>query len=218
MMVALVRYTFATMFHGQRYLAPVLLFLGALAVISRNDNGPLPPVYALCAGALFICATWLTMALISVEDPTHRAVTVVAAGRSIRVLLAAVAVALVSCLALTGAGLVLPLLLGTHTVEPADLGVGLEAHLVCACAGIAIGLLCSRLVIRRQGYAFVLALGLVMIMLLVRGLPVNTLFNLMADTPTAAAVTTRAGTLLAVAAALLAVSTAATHHIAVRRD
>jgi hypothetical protein len=218
MMVALVRYTFATMFHAQRYLAPVLLFLGALAVISRNDNGPLPPVYALCAGALFICATWLTMALISVEDPTHRAITVVTAKRSIRVLLAAVTVALISCIALTGAGLILPLLLGTHTVAPADLGVGLEAHLTCACAGIAIGLLCSRLVIRRQGYAFVLALGLVMITLLVRGLPVNTLFHLMANTPTAAAMTAQATALLAGTVALLLASTAATHHLAVRRD
>jgi hypothetical protein len=216
--IALVRYTFATMLHAQRYLAPVLLYLAALGVISRNDNGPLPPVYALCGGVLVICATWVTMALISVEEPTHRLITVVTAGRSSRVLLASVLVALISCLVLACAGLVLPLLLGTHPVTVADLVLGTEALLLCACVGITIGLLCSRLVIRRQGHAFVVALALVMIMLLVRGLPVNVLIRLMATTVHAADVLAEAAALLGAAVVLLVAGTVATQTISVRRD
>ena len=71
-MIALIRYTSATMLHSQRYLAPALLFLAAVGVSSSNDSGPLSPIYGLCAGALFVCATWFTIALISVEDPAHR--------------------------------------------------------------------------------------------------------------------------------------------------
>jgi hypothetical protein len=55
--------------------------------------------------------------------------------------------------------LVVPLLIGTHTIDAADLALGIEAGLTGACTGIAIGLLCSRLVIRRQGYALIAALA-----------------------------------------------------------
>ncbi len=110
-------------------------------------------------------------ALISVEDPAHRAITVVSARSSSRVLLASISVAVISCLILTVVGVVLPSLVGAHTVDVADLALGIEAELTGAGAGIAIGLLCSRLVIRRQGYALVAALALVMVALPVRGLP-----------------------------------------------
>lgn len=99
-MIGLIRYTAATMLHSQRYLAPVLLFMAALGVSSSNDSGPLPPIYGLGAGTLFVCATWLTIALISIEDPAHRAIIVVSARHSGKVLLASVSVALISCLVL----------------------------------------------------------------------------------------------------------------------
>jgi hypothetical protein len=37
-MIALIRYTSATMLHSQRYLAPVLLFMAAVGVSSSNDS------------------------------------------------------------------------------------------------------------------------------------------------------------------------------------
>jgi hypothetical protein len=94
-----------------------------VGVSSSNDSGPLSPVYGLCAGALFVCATWFTIALISVEDPAHRAITVVSARHSGRVLLTSVSVAVISCLILAVAGVVLPLLVGTHPVGAADLAL-----------------------------------------------------------------------------------------------
>lgn len=218
-MIALIRYTGATMLHSQRYLAPVLLFMAAVGVSSSNDSGPLPPIYGLCAGALFICATWLTIVLISVEDPAHRAITVVSAKRSSRVLLASVSVAVISSVILAVVGVVLPLLVGAHTVEAADLALGVESELTGAFAGIAIGLLCSRLVIRRQGYALIAALALVMIALLVRGLPpINVLLRLTANATKSADVLGRACGLFALAAAILVVSSLATQLIITHKD
>lgn len=218
-MIALIRYTSATMLHAQRYLAPVLLFMAALGVSSSNDSGPLPPIYGLCAGLLFVCATWFTIALISIDDPVHRAITVVSARNSGKVLLASVSVAVISCLMLAVAGLILPLLVGAHTVEAADLVLGIEAQLTGAFVGIAIGLLCSRLVIRRQGYALIVALGLVMAVLFVRGLPpVNVLLRLMANTATSAELITPAGGLLAIAAVILVASSIATQFITTRKE
>ncbi len=64
-MTPLIRYTFATMMHSQRYWAPVLLFIAAVGVSSSNDSGPLAPIYGVGEGALLVCATWFTIALIA---------------------------------------------------------------------------------------------------------------------------------------------------------
>lgn len=218
-MIALIRYTSATMLHSQRYLAPALLFMAAVGVSSSNDSGPLPPTYGLCAAALFVCATWFTIALISIDDPIHRAITIVSARHSGKVLLSSISVAGISCLVLTVVGLVLPLLVGTHTVEAADLVLGIEAELTGAAVGIAIGLLCSRLVIRRQGYALIVALGLVMAVLFARDLsPINVLLRLMANTTKSSDLVAPIGGLLAIAAVILVFSSIATQFVATRKE
>jgi hypothetical protein len=173
----------------------------------------------LCAGALFVGATWFTIALLSIEDPAHRAITVVSARHSGRVLLASVSVAVVSCLILTMVGVILPLLVGTHTVDLTDLVLGIEAQLTGASVGIAVGLLCSRLVIRRQGYALIAALALVMAALLVRGLPpLNVLLRLLANTTRSADLLGPVGGSLAIAAVTLVTSSIATQFITTRKD
>ncbi len=120
------------------------------------------------------CSVWLTVTLIGLEDRAHRSIVVISAGSHLRVLLATVATAATGCLLLTAAGLVLPLMLGAHTPGLADLALGIAAQLTCACTGMAIGLVCSRLIFRRPGHALVLALVLLLAVLLGKGVsPVN---------------------------------------------
>lgn len=160
-MTALVRYALALLVGGQGYLAPALLFATGLVVLTTNDRGPLAGTYAACALVLFAVMAWLTAALVNTEDATQRALTVVAAGGARRVLVAQVLAAVVACVALIGPGLGYPLVAGRHTVTAAAIAVGALAQLVCGCAGVAVGLVCSRLVVRRSGYALVAGLGLV---------------------------------------------------------
>lgn len=216
-MTALVRYVMATTLHTQRYLAPALLYLTVVVVATRGDSGPLPPLYGLLAGALLPCAAWLTMAVISVEDPGHYAITVVTAGRPVRVLLACVCVALICCLALTLAGLGLPLLLGHHDVGVFDLVLAAEAHLVCACVGVAVGLLCSRLLIPRQGHALLIAVVAVMVAILVPGSPANTLLRKMTEKADPAALVPWAAVDLAMGLAVLGAAVVVTERLASRR-
>lgn len=94
-----------------------------------------------------------------------------------------------------------------------------KPELTGACMGIAIGLLCSRLVIKRQGYALIVALGLVMTVLSVRGLPpVNVLLRLMFNTTNSADLIVPAAGLLAIAAVILICSSIATQFIATRTE
>ncbi|MFD6878412.1 MULTISPECIES: hypothetical protein [unclassified Streptomyces] len=218
-MIALIRYTFATALHTQRYLAPVLLFTGLMGVLTVNGSGPLPPAYASSAGALFICSTWLTVALMSLDDTAQRAIMVVTAGRSLSVLLAAISTTLLSCLVLMVFGLFFPLWMGSYDVQPVDFLLGMEAQLTCALAGIAIGVLCSRLVFRRQGYALAAALALVMVAVFTKNLPpVNQLFQLMSASSNSGDILAPAGRMLAVSAVLLAAFTALTQYFATRKD
>jgi hypothetical protein len=156
----------------------------------------------------------------SLDDPPQRAIVVVTAGgRSLTVLLAAIGTALLSCLVLMVFGLLFPLWMGDYVVTATDLLLGIEAQLTCALVGIAIGVLCSRLVFKRQGYALVAALALVMGSLFIKGMPpVNRLFTLMSTTPDAAKLLAPAGIMLAISAMVLAVFTAATQFIAGRRE
>ncbi|CAL9603161.1 hypothetical protein SUDANB120_05483 [Streptomyces sp. enrichment culture] len=219
-MIALIRYTFATMLHTQRYVAPLLLFMGLMGVLTANGNGPLPAAYASSAGAMFVCSTWLAMAVVNLDEPPQRAITVVTAGgRPLRVLLAAIGTVLLSCLALMVVGLAFPLWLGDHAVTASDLLLGIEAQLACALTGTAIGVLCSRQVFTRQGHAVVAALALLMGALFPKGLPpVNRLFTLMATTSDAAPLLAPAGAMSALSALLLTAATAATHFTGRRRQ
>ncbi|MGH3846169.1 MAG: hypothetical protein ACRDS0_32835, partial [Pseudonocardiaceae bacterium] len=77
----------------------------------------------------------------------------------------------------------------------------------------------SRLVIRRQGYALIAAVGLVMIALLVRGLPpINALLRLTANAPQSADVLGPACGLLAIGAVILVVASLATQFITTHRE
>jgi hypothetical protein len=218
-MTALIRYYVTTMLLSQRYLAPVLLFIGLLAVLTSSDSGPLTATYGASAGAMLVCATWLTAALAGLEDRTHRSVVTVNAGGHLRTLLALTATALLWCLFLTVAGLALPLFLGAHSVTVSDLALGTEAQLTCALTGIAIGLPCSRLLFRHQGAALLLSLALLLTALLARHVsPVNALLTSLQNTPGSAGLLGSTAQLLIVSAVVLAAGVALTQGIAVRRD
>ncbi|MFI6209045.1 hypothetical protein ACIBAI_22000 [Streptomyces sp. NPDC051041] len=213
-MIALVRYLSTALLLSQRHLAPLLLFVGLVAVLTSSDAGPLTATYASVAGVMLPCSAWLTVALIGLEDQPHRSIVVVSAGSHLRVLLATVGTAAVWCLLLTVAGLVLPLMSGTRTPGLADLALGTEAQLTCAFTGMAIGLVSSRLVFRRQGYALVLTLVLLLAVLLGKGVsPVNIMLTHLQNAPDSADALVPTSALLAVAAGFLVVGAAITQAI-----
>lgn len=218
-MIALVRYSLANVVLSQRYLPPVLLFFVVLVVFTGADSGPLLPVYAVSAGAVFVCGTWLTVVTVNAEDPTQRAVTVVNAGGSGRVLVASVWVAFVWCVFLGVVGLLYPLVTGHHQAVPAQFALGSVAELASACTGMAVGLLCSRVVVRRAGVAVLSALAGIFAFLLVPGLPpVRSVFLLLAgDQPASTGLLPAVG-FAVVGVALLAGATVLTRFVARRKD
>ena len=218
MTAALFRYTFAAFLHSQRYAAPVLLFLGLLAVLTSSDSGPLVSVYAACAGALLPASAWLTASLVGVEDPVSRSVVVVTSGRSRDVLIATVVVAMTCGAALAVIGLAYPIVSGPHTVTPAALLVGYLAELTCALVGIAAGLLSSRLVLPRPGWSVLAGMALVLAVLITKGAsPVYLALHAMGEDRSAASLLGPMLAYLAMAAGVLVAASAATEALATRR-
>jgi hypothetical protein len=165
----------------------------------------LPPVLVFLA-ALFIFTG-------------QRSITVVNAGGSGRVLAASVWVSGVWCAAIAVVGLLYPLLVGHHPVGPAVLVLGVLAELTSACTGMALGLLCSRLVIRRTGWSILGALAAVLLFVLVPGVPpVHPVFRMLAGTRPPPSILLPVAAFGLVSIVLLAGATLLTGFVAQRRD
>jgi hypothetical protein len=216
-----VRYTVAVMVHSQRFLPPVLLFLICIGTFAHDaGTEPVIPIFAPMTAVAFVCAAWLTVGLATAQDPVQRAITSVNTGRSWPQLVAVVLVVLATFVVLILVLLALPLVLGNRDAGIVKLLVGAIALFTGACFGVAVGLPTSRLVIRRQGFALLATLVLLMVFLLIRGLPpVNTLIILLTEDDIGAGGMLLPGlSNLLLAVAVLACSVGITQVLVSRRD
>jgi len=216
---ALYRYLLTSVLLSQRYLPPTLIFLAAMAVGTTSDNGPLQSSYSFCVLAMLVCTTWLTVSIVNHEDPTQRKITLVMIGSSLRVLTMTVAVVITWCVPLLLIGLVYPIVTGKHVVTAGDLAVGAAAQLGAAMTGIAIGLLCSRLVIPRIGVAMLTAAAAILAVLLLRWIsPIRPIMTVLSDEKTAGANAVPLTLLAVLSAILLAAAVLATKLLADRKE
>ena len=218
-MTALYRYLLTSVLLSQRYLPPTLIFLAALAVGTTSDNGPLQSSYAFCVLAMLVCTTWLTVSIVNHEDPTQRQITVVTMGSSLRVLATTVAVVVTWCVPLLIVGLVYPIVTGKHVVTAADLAVGGAAQLGAGLIGAAIGLLCSRLVIRRIGIAMLTAAAAILAVLLLRWIsPIRPIMTVLSNDKPAGTNAVPLTLLAALSVVLLVAAVFVTNALAERKE
>ncbi|MFG1637317.1 hypothetical protein [Pseudonocardia alni] len=142
----------------ERFVAPLVLYAGALAVLFGGAPGPLPAPWAASALLLYPVGAWLAHALAESEDDDARTVTLSAAGGpwpvAAGVLIAATAgVALLGLLAV-----VWGVVAAWGTATTGSLLDGLLAHLACGITGAAVGSVFSRPVVRNEGVALIGAL------------------------------------------------------------
>jgi hypothetical protein len=217
-MSALYRYLMSSVLLSQRYLPPMLIFFGAVAVGTASENGPLQSSYAFGVLMMLVCSTWMAVAVVNHEDPTQRQITLVTVGNSLRVLAVTIAVVVTWCVPLVLFGLICPLVTGDHQVTVGDLLVGAVALLASALIGIAIGVLCSRLLIRRIGIAMLTAAALILLMMVRRISPVSALMKVLSDDKSAAANALPTTLLAVVCLAVLVAAVLVARTISDRRD
>lgn len=183
-MISIARYALADYLRSQRFLAPLVAYLGTLGILYAFPPGPILSAYALTAAFILPVSAWVSMSLHNAEDPLQTTVTIVNAGGFRRVLAGKTIAVIICLLALTATALVWPMIAHGQTYSAADVTAGLIAHLTCGLIGIALGTCCTRRIIKRQGYAFATAFLLSMIGLIDRKLtPANETIRLLNAEP-----------------------------------
>jgi hypothetical protein len=157
--IALIRYSGSGVFRSQRWVAPVLCFVTIEAIMDAN-TGSVLPTYAASAAVLLFIATWLTIVVANNEDPVQREVTMVVAGSQAKVRVANLLTAYLAAVFLGLVSLIGPPLASSQGVTAHDLAAGAVAQAVTSLAGVVLGTLCSRPIIRRTAWALLIAVVL----------------------------------------------------------
>lgn len=185
-MIPLLRYLAADALRSQRWTAPLLAFAVAVAIIAPSDAAPLVPTMSMTAAVLLPASLWLTVVVNHSEDPVQTHITGVTVGSLTRTRLAKLATAYLGCLVLTGLAMAWVLTSTDDRITVALLGFGVLEHLICGLAGVALGALASRPMLRRAGWTVLAGVGICLAELLIPGIPpLHPLLTAFSDHPPA---------------------------------
>ncbi|MGZ3146837.1 hypothetical protein ACVDFE_33540 [Lentzea chajnantorensis] len=143
-MTSLVRYLAADVLRGQRFLAPVLVFLGVMGMLFSSDAGQPLEAYSGSAALLYPVCAWMAVVVATSEDVVRREITVVSAGGWSRVLGAVAVVAVLFAVAMAVLAAVWPVVTNPHPYTVGEFLVGLGAHTAVALLGVGVGLMFAR--------------------------------------------------------------------------
>lgn len=154
-MKALLRYVSSDILRGQRWVAPLLCF-AAVDAIAAAQNGSALPTFALTATALLFIGTWLTVVIVNNEDPIQQAITESCAGSRARVRISKLLFSFVVTATIGVLGMIAPVVVSDSGVTLKDIGAGVSAQLIMSVAAVGLGAVCSRPIIRRRAWSFLL--------------------------------------------------------------
>ena len=143
-MTSLVRYLAADVLRGQRFLAPVLVFLGVMGMLFSSDAGQPLEAYSGSSALLYPICAWTAVVVATSEDVVRREITVVSAGGWSRVLGAVAVVAVLFALAMAVLAAVWPVVENPHPYTFGEFLAGLGAHTAVALLGVGVGLMFAR--------------------------------------------------------------------------
>ena len=160
-MISLVRYLAADVFRGQRFLAPVLVFLGVMGMLFSTDAGQPLEAYSGSSALLYPIAAWMAVVVATSEDVVRREITVVSAGGWPRVLGAVAVVAVLFAVAMAALAAVWPVVTNPHPYTAGEFLAGLGAHTAVALLGVGVGLVFARPVFAAIGRTVLAVFGVV---------------------------------------------------------
>lgn len=170
-MIGLVRYLGSDLLRSQRFLLPMLLYVGLLAPLLGSDPGSSPQVWTFTALVLCPVSCWLAVTVANTEDPVQRQVTIAAAGGPARVAVGVLVTCLLADAVLVTIAMCWPMLTSSFAFSAQVVMAGVLAHVAVAGTGTAAGLLCARPVLHSIGWSAVVGGGTVFIAVTQNWLP-----------------------------------------------
>ena len=172
-MTALLRYQLADLAGSQRWVAPTLGYLTLLGFVYASDAGPAVPAFGVTALGLIPVAAWLTRQVLSTEDDAARQVTAASAGGTVRVQAALLVSSLLALLPFVVIAVAWAFVADHANVRTGpQVAGGAAIHLVFAVAGLGLGALAARPLVRPPGLAALVIVGGFVLSLIVPWSPV----------------------------------------------
>lgn len=169
-----VRYTLVDAIRAQRWIAPVVLFLAAVA-IANSDAGPALTTYADTLTVLLPVGIWLTWSVLNAEDPVQADVSMVTVGNDLRYRLGKLAAAFLACAGLSVVAIATPVAVGAAGASAGSVArvllEGLVGHVLVAALAVAVGGVTTRPVIGRLAEAFYVAITFTLAEIVIPGAP-----------------------------------------------
>lgn len=162
-MISLVRYLAADVLRGQRFLAPMLVFLGVLGMLFAYDPGPQLSAFSGSAALIYPIGAWLAVVVATSEDVVRREITVVSAGGWPRVLTAVAVTAVAFGLAFAVVATVWAVVASPRPYTVGQVLAGLGVHGVSVLLGIGVGLMFARPVFDAIGRTVLVVFGVVVV-------------------------------------------------------
>jgi hypothetical protein len=220
-MTPLLSYLAKDIARSQRYLPPVLAYLLVAAVVFGGDPGPALPAYSIVAVMIYPVGAWLAVTCANAEDPVLRTVTVVTAGSWLRVGAAVTALACSIVVVLTVLGSVIPA--AVHGYSISEIATGATAQLITGLAGVVLGVLCGRPVVRQVGVSAIVVIVVVLVTFALGKIPpVGAVIGLLSQSDHGIAASQHPGWVLggdlAIVLALLVAATWLAAEVGRRRD
>jgi hypothetical protein len=150
--IALLRYELSDIFHGQRWVAPVVA-LGLVDAVVSAQTGSVLPTFAVLATAMLFIGTWLTVVIVNNEDPVQQSITETCAGGGAKVRLSKLLFAFLSAVLLGLLAMVPPIAIAPNGVTAKDLLAGASGLVIAALAAVGLGSVCSRPIVRRHAWS-----------------------------------------------------------------
>ena len=170
--MAAVRYLASDILRSQRWMAAFILYATGVAIIN-SGGGTLLGTFAAYSAFLLIGTVWITVVALTSEDPTQAQITAVTLGGATRLRMAKLATAAISCVTAAVASAAVPIALHNYSgpTRFGDIVAGVAALVVTVIAGVAIGAVVTRPVIKRSGWTFLVATAMILADTLVPGAP-----------------------------------------------
>lgn len=205
-MLAVSRYYLALLGHSQRYLPAGLAYLALCSILYADPSSPVLPLYGVSGAGVLVLGCWLTIALLDIEDPVQRLITLNHAGGNRKTIGGAV-LTVFGCTLMCTLATVAWAATHRNQLHWQIVSAGLVTHLACALVGIAIGLPCSRLLVSRIGWTVLAAVLVLGVVLLGKGVPIvhPLLEALMSGSPYGGPLALATGTSVALLAASMTV-------------
>jgi hypothetical protein len=170
--MALLRYLASDILRSQRWMAAFIVYATAVLIIN-SGGGTLLGTFAAYSAFVLIGSVWITVVALTSEDPAQAQITAVTVGGTTRLRLAKLTTAGIGCSVAAVASAAVPVALHNYSgsTRAGDIAAGIVALIVTVIAGVAIGAVVTRPVIRRSGWTFLVAAVAILADTLVPGAP-----------------------------------------------